>query len=263
MFDPDVSEKQNMWMSELVQKYPDLRYAIKNGEERIGPKRLKVDGYSHETETAFEFDGCYYHGCKCVKRPKLKTDEEVTAFKKLMKERHENTVEKHAYLRKFCKLEIMKECEFLPTVSQSYGKEMSSEQLLEEICNGKYFGAAVCDIRVPDHLKDYFAEMAPVFKNVEVSIDDVGPYMKNVCQKLGEFKTSRRSLIGSYFGKQIMVASPLIQWYCAHGLIVDNITAFVRYDPIPCFRKFNEEVAATGRKADVDQTGTAEEIQQN
>ena len=129
--------------------------------------------------------------------------------------------------------------------------------LLKQICAGKYFGAAVCNIRVPETLKDYFAEMPPVFKNVEVTIDDVGPYMKNVCQNLGEFKTPRCSLIGSYFGEQIMVAMPLVQWYCAHGLVVDNITAFVRYEPVQCFGKFMEEVAATRRKADSDKAGTA------
>ena len=126
-----------------------------------------------ESNTACEFDGCYYHGCMCVKHPRLKTNEEVAELKKLMKESHENTVKNHAYLREFCKLEIMKECEF--RVSQPFSKELSSEQLLEKICNGKYFGAAVCDIHVPEHLKPDFAEMAPVFKNVEVSIDDVGP----------------------------------------------------------------------------------------
>ena len=81
--------------------------------------------------------------------------------------------------------------------------------------------------------------------------------MKNVCENLGEFKTSRRSLIRIYFGKQIMVASQLIQWYCAHDLVVENMRAFVRYKPIACFQNFAEEVATARRKADVDQTGTA------
>ena len=139
----------------------------------------------------------------------------------------------------------MKECEF--RVLQQF-PVLSSEQLLKEICNGNYFGAAVCDVNVPENLKPYFAEMPPVFKNVKVTIDDVGEYMKNVCQILGEFKMSRRSLIGSYFGKQIMVASPLIRWYHAHGLIVTNITTFVRYDPIPCFENFAAEVANARRK---------------
>ena len=44
-FDPDISEKQNLWLAELVSKFPDLRYAVKNGEQCIGPKKLKVEGY--------------------------------------------------------------------------------------------------------------------------------------------------------------------------------------------------------------------------
>ena len=44
----------------------------------------------------------------------------------------------------------MKECEFQTTVSQ-HNRKLSSEQLLKEICDGKYFGAAVCDIHVPEH----------------------------------------------------------------------------------------------------------------
>ena len=58
-FEPDVSEKQNAWLADLVCKYPDLRYAIKNGEQRIGLKKLKVGGYCPKTNTAFEFDGCF------------------------------------------------------------------------------------------------------------------------------------------------------------------------------------------------------------
>ena len=61
-FDPDISKQQNMWLSKLVRAYPDLQYGIKNGEQRIGPRMLKVDGYSLLANTAFEFDGCFYHG---------------------------------------------------------------------------------------------------------------------------------------------------------------------------------------------------------
>ena len=91
----------------------------------------------------------------------------------------------------------MKECEFQTTVSQPYKQKLTGEYLLKQICAGKYFGAVVCDIRVLEMLKEYFAEMPPVFKNVEVWIEDIDPYMKNFCQNLGEFKTPRRWLIGS------------------------------------------------------------------
>jgi hypothetical protein len=34
------------------------------------------------------------------------------------------------------------------------------------------------DLHVPDHLKPTFAEMSPIFKNVEVSRDDIGDHMR-------------------------------------------------------------------------------------
>ena len=93
-FDPDVSEKQNVWLTELVCKYPDLRYATKNGEQRVGLKKLKVDGYCPQSNTAFEFDGFYFHGGASVKPSRTKNDKEVAALKKIMAERREATEKK-------------------------------------------------------------------------------------------------------------------------------------------------------------------------
>ena len=98
VFDPDVSGKQNLWLGEIEKTSPDLRYAIKNGEKCVGPRKRKVDGYSETTNTAFEFDGCYYHGCSCVKRTGLTDPAEIDAFNKLMAERRKSTEKKHNYL---------------------------------------------------------------------------------------------------------------------------------------------------------------------
>ena len=70
----------------------------------------------------------------------------------------------------------MKKCEFQTTVSQPYKQKLTGDYLLKQICAGKYFGAVVCNIRVPEPLKEYFAEMPPIFINVEMSIEDIGPY---------------------------------------------------------------------------------------
>ena len=42
----------------------------------------------------------------------------------------------------------------------------------------KLFGALEVDLHVLDDLKSKFAEMPPVFKNIEVSRDDIGDHMK-------------------------------------------------------------------------------------
>ena len=67
-----------------------IRY--KNGEQRVDLRKLKVDGYSTNTNTAFEVDGFYSLGCECVKPSHTKNNEEIVAFKKLMSERRETTV---------------------------------------------------------------------------------------------------------------------------------------------------------------------------
>ena len=131
-----------------------------------------------------------------------------------MVRKRRDTAIKHMYLREFAKnLIVMKECNF-DIQTPAHKKCLTRESLLTKIQDDKLFAAIVCDVKVPDNYNYYlFAEISPIFKNTEISIDDVGPYMKNVCEQLDVFKTLRRSLIGSLFGKQIMTTFQLLKWY--------------------------------------------------
>ena len=42
---------------------------------------------------------------------------------------------------------------------------------------------------------------------------------------------SRRTLIGSFIGKNIFLATPLLRWYLEHCLVVDKIYEVVEYVP--------------------------------
>ena len=57
---------------------------------------------------------------------------------------------------------------------------------------------------VPDHLKEYFSELQPIFKNTSVGRDDIGPFMKDYCEHLNFLSCPRRTLVGSYFGQQML-----------------------------------------------------------
>ena len=85
----------------------------------------------------------------------------------------------------------MKEYDFDINFSQTpvHEKYLTHESLLTKIRADKLFGVIICDVKVPDNYKYHFAEMPPIFKNTEITIADVGPYMKNVCEQLDEFKT--------------------------------------------------------------------------
>ena len=71
--------------------------------------------------------------------------------------------------------------------------------------------------------------------------------MAAVCEQLDEFKTPYHLLISSFFGEQIMLATPLLQWYIKHGLVIINITVFIHYEPVPCFKEFTKKVADARR----------------
>ena len=85
-----------------------------------------------------------------------------------------------SYLRKGLNLKVieMSECEWNqmkkndPTIVEFVNKNiphpttvgMSEGQVLNKIRDGTLFGMVQCDIKVTEHLEDYFSELQPFFK---------------------------------------------------------------------------------------------------
>ena len=109
-----------------------------------------------------------------------------------------------------------------------------------------------CDIEVPDHLRDYFSEMTPTFKNTEVSLKDVGQHMQDYAKEHNIKDIPRRLLIGSYFGQKIGLSTPLLKWYLNHGLVITHIYTVVEYIPNAAFNIFMTQVAQARLSGDRD-----------
>ena len=88
--------------------------------------------------------------------------------------------------------------------------------------------------------------MPPIFKNLEVSYNDLSEETKQ--QVKPNYKS--RKLIGSYFGSKMLFHTDLLKWYQQKGLVVTNITYAVRYEPKSSFKVFMEKVADARRMAD-------------
>ena len=54
---------------------------------------------------------------------------------------------------------------------------------MQEIRSRRLFGYVQCDLKVPEHLKAYFANFPPIFKNTVVSRNDIGNLMKEYAEK--------------------------------------------------------------------------------
>ena len=43
-----------------------IRHQLNNTEKRIGDRKLPVDGFNVESQTVYQFQGCYWHGHDCA-----------------------------------------------------------------------------------------------------------------------------------------------------------------------------------------------------
>ena len=91
---------------------------------------------------------------------------------------------------------------------------------MQEIKSRRLFGYVQCDLKVPEHLKAYFAKFPPIFKNTVVSRIDIGDLMKEYAEKEGIMSQPRRMLISS-FHKETELSS--LPYYCITCIWVLNV----------------------------------------
>lgn len=243
-----------------------IRHQLNNTEKRIGDHRLPVDGFNAQTQTVFQLHGCYWHGHDYAlnrgkefnekrKKPMAEIREETRANTQYIRSKGHSVVEMWE-----CEWREMKKTDrelqwFIATeVRRTLDKDkiMSAERILSEVRNGRLFGCVEADIRVPEHLKDKFSEMCPIFKNTDISREDIGDYMKAYAEEHGIMPQPRRSLIESINGEKILLATPLLKWYLEHGLEVTKVHQVVEFTPKPCCKPFGDAVSDARRVGDAD-----------
>ena len=234
-----------------------IRHQSNGREKRVG--KLLVDGWCAETRTAYQFHGCYFHGCTNCYEPQETNALNGKTMAKLLEDTKKNT----AYLQRHVKVVEMWECgwkekrkepdvkSFLAPARRQKWK-MTQQQIIAAVVDGTLFGMVECDVRVPSELRAHFAEMQPIFKNTTVTRDDIGPFMRQYAEEHDIMSTPRRMLVGSYRGEKILLTTPLLRWYLAHGIDVDRVYQIVEYSPKPCFQHFGESVSTARRNGDVD-----------
>ena len=218
-----------------------------------------MDGWCSETNTANQFQGCFFQGCPFIR-------EEVNAVKaQLLAETRK------IYLRHFVKVVELWECEWKemrrdPTVRKCMDAAFprrrhvrwttTSQHILNGVRAGNVFGMIECDICVPEELREHFAEMQLVFKNISLIREDLGPFMRRYAEEHNIMSTPRRMLVGSYRGEKILLATPMQRWYLDHGLEVLHVYQIIEYDPIPFFRRFGDAVSTARREGNVHRDKT-------
>ena len=242
-----------------------IRHQFNGSKKRLGKRQLPVDGWCRDTRTAYQFHGCFWHGHDCVLNAGKAFNSRLN---KSMRELLERTRKNTEYLRTLGNTVVeMWECQwrehkrldrntkqFVDALHRPLAKkwEMSEIEILNAVRNDALFGLIECDIEVPERLREYFSEMQPIYKNTDITRADIGPFMRRYAETHNIMRQPLRSLVASYFGKQILLITPLLKWYLAHGLIVTRIYQVIEYEPNACFRYFGKEVSAARREGDAN-----------
>ena len=158
------------------------------------------------------------------------------------------------------------ECEFWKNVKENkdgiiktfmknnfpFKAPMGEGTLLEKVRCSEIFGMIECDVSVPIELRPLFEDFPPIFKNVEVSRDDIGEHMKNYAEVNGLLKRPQKMTISSYFQKQGLFITPLLKYYMTLGIKVSNVCQLIEFDNNSCFKPFVQSVVDARRGGDTN-----------
>ena len=131
-------------------------------------------------------------------------------------------------------------------------KSMTEAEIITALHQDKFFGFVDCDLEVAHNLRSKFNEMPPIFKNINISRDNLSAHMQEFARENGILKTPQRSLIGSIFENNILLPTTLLQWYLQHGLRLSKIYQIVQFKRSKSFSKFGDEVCNSRREGDKD-----------
>ncbi len=130
--------------------------------------------------------------------------------------------------------------------------------IIDDIQQDKIFGFLECDIHVPEHLKENFSEMAPIFKNVliEPTEEVIGKHMfeynESRCKDGKTHARKSRKLIGSMFGEKILLYAPMVKFLLRHGLVITKTYSFIKAARGRPFKHFADDVSNARREGDAD-----------
>ena len=91
----NISTKQMLWLKYLSEKQNiNIIHALNSvSEYKIG--KYKVDGYDETTNTVYEFQGCWFHGCPICFNPKT-----INPFKQqTMETQYKKTKAKEEFIK--------------------------------------------------------------------------------------------------------------------------------------------------------------------
>ena len=131
-----------------------------------------------------------------------------------------------------------------PLFPQILKKKTSETELLEGIKTGELFGFILADVRTPENVIDQMKEFPPIIRKLTLTDAHLTDYTKTrfKIEKPNASKFERETLIQCFHGDQLLLMTPLAQFYIEKGLLISNITKFIQYIPSRSLNPFASHV---------------------
>ena len=171
-----------------------------------------------------EYDGCYWHACSLCNNASrntnyLRGDRLTTDSIRLINKCRHMLLRKRGYKVIVIRSCLWKEYQRVNPELYQFVLNYDATDVLKVVANSPYattkeavlkglkdktvFGIVVCDLHVPDELKEYFKDLAPIIKHAFINIEDVGDIMKEVAERNKVKVKDRRCVIDSYYGHNV------------------------------------------------------------
>ena len=103
---------------------------------------------------------------------------------------------------------------------------------------------------MPEHLRDYFSNFPPIFKNTVVISDDIGSLRKQYAEKENIMVQPKRMPITSFILTNGTIKTPLLWFYLKLGLVCKENHRFGQHTPRECFSNFVPSAVDARRQRD-------------
>lgn len=120
---------------------------------------------------------------------------------------------------------------------------MTERELLDKIQEGKIDGFLLASAVVPTELRDYFADLPPLFKRVEISREDLSAKMRDYCESHDLLKHPTPQLVTGYHMTDLLYYSHYVRFLLEHGVHFFNVKRFYQYRTAPILRGFLTNIA--------------------
>ena len=94
-----------------------------------------------------------------------------------------------------------------------YQRPVCAERLVQGLKTRRLLVHVQCDVKLPEHLKAYFANFPPILKKTVVSRNDIGDLMKEYAKKQGIMSKPTKMLISCIHPKNGTIITPLLLYY--------------------------------------------------